>query len=118
MASHERSFSPPKTCPNPDKGSRLATTPQSSFEPTAQITFGALSVKHSLGVKVEGRKNDNFQHRITTHNQKLVPAAHKPARQPILDGSNGSRFGGTSEKTRSKQRKKERKHLQQVKGYI
>lgn len=116
MSSHERFSAPPKTCPNPDKGSRLARSPQIEF-PREKISFSALSASHPLGVVVEGRKNDHFRLHVTSYMQILVPTAHKPAHQPILDG-NGSRFGGTSEKTRSKQRRKERIRLQQAKGYI
>lgn len=115
MPGPERSFAQQKTCPNPDKGSRLATTPQTDLWTREQITYGALATRHPLGAGVEGRKNDALLHHITTYEQILVPLRHRRVRRLDSRGKDAKPCRPANQ-IKARQRRQQRGYLQQVKG--
>ncbi len=116
MPGPERSFAQQKTCPNPDKGSRLAAPPQERTL-TVPITYGSLATRHPLPVSVEGSKNPHLIHKVTPHEQVLIPTTKKVVTRRSLHEGRSSKPCRPANLIKARQRREERGYLQKVKGH-
>lgn len=115
MSRFERFTPPPKTCPNSDKGSRLATAPQADLWIKEQTTYGSLAIRHPLEANVEGSKNADLLYRITNSEQILVPVKHHKV-QRLGSRDKSAKPCRPAKEIKAKERRQQRGYLQQVKG--
>lgn len=115
MPGPERSFAQQKTCPNPDKGSRLATPAQeSTFK--VPVTYGSLATRHPLPASVEGSKNPHLLYRVTPYEQVLIPTTKRVVAKRSLQEGRPAKPCRPANRIKAKQRRQQRGYLQQVKG--